>query len=49
MRVAKGLCKPRCPGTYLLFASWLQGMREGARYRMKWQGSVPASSKTPQV
>jgi len=41
MRVGKGLrrMKPQCPGTYLLFASWLQGMREGARYRVKWQGS----------
>lgn len=41
MHVGRGLHrrKPHCPGTYLLFASWLQGMREGARYRVKWQGS----------
>ena len=41
VHLGKGLrrTKPHCPGTYLLFASWLQGMQEGARYRVKWQGS----------
>lgn len=53
LHVAQGLCVgkglQRIPRHIPFVCFMAAGIAEGARYRVKWQGSVPASSKTPQV